>query len=157
MTNGHKDPPTSIEIRLVSGSQHKFGEKQPRPSIIETRVRSLRGYLSHLGEGFAFALLLGGTTYSPAAYCARSGADPVFWAVVFASETLIIAGIVAFAEKNAAENREKRKQSAIVSINGSWDHRRRPLTWRMLRAEGSLALDHSSSERVRMKQLPGTR
>jgi hypothetical protein len=35
---------------------------------------------------------------------------------------LIIPGIVAFARRNAAENREKMNPQAVVAIDGGWNH-----------------------------------
>jgi hypothetical protein len=44
-------------------------------------------------------------------------------AVVQALQILIVPGMIAFARKIAAENREEMRQPAVVGIDGSWNHR----------------------------------
>jgi hypothetical protein len=75
--------------------------------------------------GFALALLLGATTYlSAVCLLFNIGLIPFSPAAVYKAKLLIIPGIIAFARKIAAENREKMKPQAIVGIDGSCNHRR---------------------------------
>jgi hypothetical protein len=75
--------------------------------------------------GFALALRLGATTYSSAVCLLLNIGRIVFSpALVCTSQILTVPGIVAFARKIAAENRENVKLQAVVGIDGSWNHRR---------------------------------
>jgi hypothetical protein len=74
---------------------------------------------------FASDLLLGATTYLSAAYLLLDiGLIPFSPAAVYRAQLLIIPGIITFARKIAAENREKMKPQAVFGIDGSWNHRR---------------------------------
>jgi hypothetical protein len=73
--------------------------------------------------GFALALLLGRTTHSFAAYVLLNiKLIPFSPAAVCQAQLLIIPGIIPFARKIAAENREKMKPQAVIGIDGSWKH-----------------------------------
>jgi hypothetical protein len=52
------------------------------------------------------------------------GVIPFSRAAVYKAQLLIIPGIIAFARKIAAENREKMKPQAVVGIDGLWNRRR---------------------------------
>jgi hypothetical protein len=74
---------------------------------------------------FALALLLGATPYLSAAYLLSNiGLIPFSPAGVYKAQPLIIPGIIAFARKIAAENREKMQPQVVVRIDGSWNHGR---------------------------------
>jgi hypothetical protein len=75
--------------------------------------------------GFVLALLLGATTYlSAVCLLLNIGLIPFSPAAVYKAQLLIIPGIIAFARKIAAENREKMNPQAVAGIDGSWNHRR---------------------------------
>jgi hypothetical protein len=75
--------------------------------------------------GFGLILLLGATAYLSATYLLLDiGLIPFSPAAVCKAQLLIIPGIIAFARKIAAENREKMKPQTVVGIDGSWNHRR---------------------------------
>jgi hypothetical protein len=70
--------------------------------------------------GFALALLLGATTYLSAAHLLLNiGLIPFSPAAVYKAQILIVSGMIAFAEKMTAENREKMKAQAGFGIDGS--------------------------------------
>jgi hypothetical protein len=75
--------------------------------------------------GLALALPLGATAYfSAVCLLLNIGPIPFSPAAVYKAQLLIIPGIIAFARKIAAENREKMKPQAVVGINCSWNDRR---------------------------------
>jgi hypothetical protein len=59
------------------------------------------------------------TNSSVASFLLNPGLVPFCLAGVQVVQTSIVQGIVSFAKKMAAENREKRKQSGVLGIDGS--------------------------------------
>jgi hypothetical protein len=72
---------------------------------------------------------------------------------------LVVPGIVTFARKIAVENREKMKQSAVVGINGSWNHQRNGLTHilHMVDVESRRVIDFDFVQKVNASGLATTR
>jgi hypothetical protein len=99
-------PPSGHSIR---------GENRTEPSLNRDR-QSVR-------PGLNSALLLGAMTYlSAACLLLNIGLIPFSPAAVYKTQLLIIPGIIAFARKIMAENREKMKPHAVVVSDGSCNH-----------------------------------
>jgi hypothetical protein len=59
-----------------------------------------------------------------ATFLLRIGVIPFSAIAVYSAQPLLITGIIAFAKKVCARNREPMKTNATLGIDGGWNHRR---------------------------------